>query len=98
VKNDNIQEIRIDESGRLCITPEKENFAYIYRTAMEVHWDEKGLFLYSPKPREWSYFDWYVQILAAAKDGSCQLYLTDKTFWVNIPASLKEQILRHVHS
>jgi hypothetical protein len=98
VKNDNIKEIRIDGSGRLCIMPEREIFSLVYRTTMEVHWDQKELFLYSPKPREWLYFDWYLQILAAAKECNCELHLTDNTSWVDIPTSLKEQILLHVRS
>ena len=65
---------------------------------MEVNREERELFLYSPKPREWSYFDWYLQILAAAKECNCQLSLTDKTEWINIPASLKEQISLHVRT
>jgi hypothetical protein len=98
VKRDNIKEIKIDDSGRLCITPEKEKFAIVFMAEMEVSWDRKDLFLYSPKPREWSYFDWYLQILTAAKKCNCQLYLTDKTSWVSIPIALKEQILGHVYS
>jgi hypothetical protein len=98
MKSDNIQEIKIDDSGRLCITPEKEKVAIVFMAEMEVSWDVKGSFLYSPKPREWSYFDWYLQILAAAKECNCQLSLTDKTSWVDIPIALKEQILGHVYS
>jgi hypothetical protein len=37
MKTDFIKEIKIDESGRLCIFPEKEKFALIYRSAAEVH-------------------------------------------------------------
>jgi len=98
MRQDGIKEIGIDDTGRLCIMPEEVKFSLIYRTAMEVHWDERGLFLYSPKPREWSYFDWYLQILAAAKECNCRLSLTGKTVWINIPSSLKQQILLHVHS
>jgi hypothetical protein len=29
-------------------------------------WDPWGQFLYSPKPREWSYAKWFQQITAAA--------------------------------
>ena len=48
MKTDFIKEIKIDESGRLCIFPEKEKFTLIYRSAAEVHWDNDHLFLYSP--------------------------------------------------
>ncbi|WP_374950470.1 hypothetical protein [Mucilaginibacter sp.] len=98
-KHDNIKEIRIDKLERLCVMPDEQNFSFIWRSAMEVHWDEKGKFLYSPKPREWSYFDWYRQILDATKDEyGCCLVLTNETSWIDIPIALKEQILSYVHS
>ena len=90
---DSIKEIKIDDLGRLCITPEKERFDLIYRAAAEVHWDNNNHFLFSPKPREWSYLDWYGQILGVVKDEyGCKLSLTDSTTWVNIPPSLMQQI------
>jgi hypothetical protein len=93
MKTDFIREIKIDDTGRLCITPEKEDFSFIYRSAMEVHWDAKEKFLYSPKPREWSYFDWYLQIIAAAKDEyGCALSVNKSTMWQNVPDFLKQQI------
>lgn len=95
MKTDHIREIKIDEQGRLCITPKATDFSLIYRSAMEVYWDENGKFLYSPKPREWSYFDWYLQILSATLDCSCMLFLTEKTVWSNVPDELKHQIASH---
>ena len=90
---DNIIEIGIDKKERIYIKPEKEHFEFIYRAAAEVGWDVKEYFLYSSKPREWTYFDWYRQIIMATKDEyGCQLVLTDKTQWTNIPNELKDQI------
>ncbi|WP_431311605.1 hypothetical protein [Pedobacter albus] len=54
---ENILEIGIDKLERLYIKPEKLSFVLIYRSATEVHWDSNGHFLYSPKPREWTYLD-----------------------------------------
>ncbi|MFM7895444.1 MAG: hypothetical protein ACKO8L_05815, partial [Flavobacterium sp.] len=56
---DEIIEIGIDELERLYIKPKKEKFTLIYRTATEVHWDNEKHFLYSPKPKDWTYLDWY---------------------------------------
>lgn len=50
---DKILEIGIDDKERLFIKPNKERFTLIYRTATDVHWDNNGPFLYSPKPRKW---------------------------------------------
>jgi len=90
---DTILKIEIDNLDRLCIYPNIEKFTMIWRSAKEVHWDNKG-FLYSPKPREWTYFDWYRQILGVVKDEyGFSLLLTEKTVFVNIPIVLKEQII-----
>ena len=62
MEKDNIIRIEIDDSGRLHLKPEKTKFTLIYRTATEVHWDDKKLTLYSPMPRDWSYSDWYCHI------------------------------------
>jgi hypothetical protein len=68
----------------------------IYRTATEVHWDNNGLFLYSPKPREWTYFDWFRQItIVTETECSCKLILTDVTEWTNISDELKQQIIEY---
>ncbi len=94
LKTDVIISIEIDDLGRLRIYPEKEEFALIYTTATEVHWDGKGRFLYSPKPREWSYFDWYKQITSVVKEVcNCELLLNSNTRFDNLPENLLNQIL-----
>lgn len=91
--NENITEIGIDLKGRLYIKPFKVKFTMIYRSAAEVHWDNTQLFLYSPKPREWSYFDWFKHIVSLIKtDYGCNLILTDKTRWNNIDKKLRKQM------
>ena len=90
---DNIIEVGIDNKERIYIKPETNDFEFIWRDASEVSWDDKNKVLYSPKPKEWTYFDWYRQIILATKgEYGCQLVLTDKTQWINIPDELKEQI------
>ena len=94
LKTDVIISIEIDDLGRLCIYPEREEFASIYRTATEVHWDGKGCFLYSTKPREWSYFDWYKHITSVVKEEcNCELLLNGNTRFINLPENLLNQIL-----
>ena len=94
MRQDSILEISIDENGRLQIRPEKEKFGLIYRSATEVHWDSKGLFLYSPRPREWTYLDWYKQIVSTIwTEYSCKLNLKNETSWTLIPKELKQSII-----
>jgi hypothetical protein len=93
-RQDEIIEVGIDENERIFIKPKSEYFSSIYRTSTEVHWDEKGLFLYSAKAREWSYYDWYRHITnVAEKEYNCKLRLTPRATWTNIPDDLKKQII-----
>ena len=92
MQKDQIKEIGIDDKGRLYVKPRLMKFPYIYREAMDVHWDEEGKHLFSPKPREWRYLDWFKQIISAAKEQSCTLVITEDTIWVNIQNSLKLEI------
>ncbi len=95
MEKDEIIKIAIDQEERLLVKPKLKSFPYMYREAMEVHWDNEGKFLYSPKPKKWSYLDWYAQILKAAKEQSCLLSITDGKEWVNIPKELKDEILNY---
>ena len=92
---DIIIEVGIDDLERLYIVPEKKSFSLIYRTATEVHWDSKGKFLYSPKPREWSYLNWYKHIVGVVDtECGCKLILSANTKWTNVPDELKDKILQ----
>lgn len=92
---DHIVSVEIDEKGRLCVAPATQDFALIYRAAMEVEWDPVRNCLCSPKPREWSYPMWFRQILAAAADEyGVRLRLTPKTIWTHIPEEVRLKMLR----
>lgn len=93
--SDEIIEIGIDDLERLYIKPKVQKFTLIYRTATEVHWDAKNSFLYSPKPKDWTYLDWYKHITKVTKDEcSCELLLNDNTIFININSDLKNEILK----
>lgn len=84
---DKIAEVAIDCEGRLLIFPASNKYPMIYREAVEVHWDSDGRFLYSPKPREWSYFHWFKHIIDVAGG----LSLTSDTRWTNVPEDLRHE-------
>ena len=93
MKFDNITEIGIDSSERLYIIPQKEEFSMIWRSAAEVHWDTVKQCLYSPKPREWSYYQWFCHIVDIVKDEyGCGLLVTNGTKWSNVPDQLRNEI------
>lgn len=89
---DHIDEVRIDPDGRLIVCPRSARFPYVYREAMEVHWDSSGNFLYGPRPREWSYLDWFRHILKAASIQECTLLVDDSTRWSNVPDDLRAEM------
>ena len=93
MEKDLIAEVGIDKTGRLYIVPSSSVFPYIYREAMEVDWDENGNFLYSPVPREWTYLDWFKQIINAVKEQGYILVISNATKWSNVPEPLKREIL-----
>ena len=93
IKQDRILVVKIDELGKLHIKPEVEIFSMIQRTATEVHWNIDKLTLYSPKPRDWNYLDWYLHIInVVKKECFVNLNLTSDTEWINIPNELKIDI------
>lgn len=93
-RKDTIIEIGIDQMERLYIKPHNIQFSLIYRTATEVHWDNEKKFLYAPKPRVWSYFDWYKHIINVVENECmCKLIITELTLWTNISIELKQEIL-----
>ncbi len=91
---DCISEISIDDEERLRVYPRSTTYDQIYRSATEVRWDAQEKYLYSPKPREWSYLDWYAQIVKAVKSeyGNI-LIIDDKTQWKRISEGTKRQII-----
>jgi len=91
---DEIAEIVIDAAGQLHVVPASHAFPYIYREAMEVHWDPERHSLYSPPPREWSYSRWFQQILVAAREQGCELYPNAGTIWRNVAESTRAEFLQ----
>ena len=96
MEKDSITEVGIDEKGRLYIMPLKLKFPFIYREAMEIHWDDSANYLYAPPPLRsqlatpsW----WFFQIISAAKEQSCELQLEPNTKWNNVPPDIKKEIV-----
>ena len=90
--SDRIAKIAIDDARRLRVQPATAEFPQIYREAMEIRWDAADRCLVSPVPREWSYSDWFRQILSAAREQGSALEIDSETRWQNIPLSLRRQL------
>ena len=94
MRQDSISQVEIDKMSRLHIVPASETFPYIWREAMEVHWDDERQSLYGPQPREWSQTRWLRQILDAARAQGCELRITEATRWVGVDSSIKADLVR----
>jgi hypothetical protein len=93
MSEDSIAEVGIDDEGQLYVRPSSMSFEHIWRAAMEVHWDPSRRRLFGPKPRRWTYVDWFNQIVAAAADEyGTRLRLTSETAWSNVPDPLRAEI------
>jgi hypothetical protein len=93
MRTDKIAEVGIDAEGSLWVKPASTTFPYIYREGREVRWDARRLRLYSPKPREWSYVDWFHQIRDAAREHGVELALGPATSWSGISPELRQLLI-----
>ena len=67
--------------------PDK-TFRFVYRAAMEIRWDEEMQDFYAPTPKDWSYSDWFKQILAAVRSElGVHLRVVPSTVWKNVPTA-----------
>ncbi len=98
---ENIEIIKIEmlATKELSVTPISncnDTFQFIYRAATGVTWNEKMQYFMSPIPREWSHFDWYVNIVnSVASEIGVNLLITPKTKWHNIPNELQDKIISY---
>jgi hypothetical protein len=90
-----VADISIDEDGRLRIRPRQaeEIFQYVYRAAAEIHRDGDQACFATPKPREWSYLQWfqYARVVIRSELGR-DFELNGRTTWANIPDVLRAEI------
>jgi len=88
-----IAEVGISQDGKLYVRPDKQDFSYIYRAAMEIDWNASQSVLFSPRSGEEPSSFLFGRILAAAADEyGIRLKIDAETTWSNIPQSLRLQI------
>jgi hypothetical protein len=90
-----VADISIDEDGRLRIRPRQAEdiFQYVYRAAAEIQWDGDQACFATPKPREWSYLQWFQHArIAIRSELGRDFELDARTTWANIPDVLRAEI------
>jgi hypothetical protein len=95
---DSIAEIGIDEKRQLFARPSTARFPYIYREALDIHWEPKGDYLYATEPSDWNYLECFQHIIGAAAVQRYDLHLAPSTAWSNVPAELSAQIRQWFYS
>ena len=98
MKTDLIDEVGIDQKGRLYVRPRDCTFPFIYREGMEVNWDADNGHLYGPPPRTWDYIRWYRQIILAASNQGVVLNHHPETAWSSVPEALRNEIINFDHN
>jgi hypothetical protein len=94
VTEEHIDEIGIDEDGRLYVRPRQRTFPFIWRAAMGIEWDPSRSALLGPKPpNDWSYLQWFTQIVdAASGEYGVRLKISTGTVWTNVPDAIRHEI------
>lgn len=96
MKHVEIVKISILNSGELEVRPIenwKNLFQFIYRAATGVHWNEKTQSFFTPKPKQFSYSEWYENIISSvSSEIGVKLETTHRTTYKNIPKTLKEKL------
>jgi len=92
-----ISEIWIDSDGHLCARLADASLAltHIHRaSASGVRWDDRIRAVCSPIPRDWSYVDWFVQIVKDARsEYGIELRLSDSANWRDISSDSRAAII-----
>jgi len=82
--------------GRLGVFPEvpKPIYQYVYRAAAGVSWDNSLGCFQSTVPREWTYGDWYGQIVSVVRSElGVRLQLSPSAIFDGGSESFREDIL-----
>jgi len=96
MESDEIIEIGINRSNQIYVKPKSHNFSQIYRAAREVNWDRLNSYLHSPSDlKNWNHFKWFRHIIFVIKtEANCNLLITEKTIFINIPEELIVEITK----
>ena len=83
-----IEEIEIDQMGRLLVRPELvggESYAMIYRAANGLRWDSKEKAIRASEPERWTHSELLHHVVRALA-GECgtTLQVSDSTRWINV--------------
>lgn len=91
-KVDFIDAVGIDLDGPLWLRPRTASFPMVCREGREVQWNREERHLYAPKPRQWTYVDWFRHVLSTASEQGVELWLTPETEWVCIDEELRREL------
>ena len=92
MKSVSIAQIQIGPTGALGVTPESENFSYIWRDATGVRWDNRAKSLFTIY-NDISPIEGFKLILSSAKNEyGVSLSVVDTPIFINVPVEIRAQI------
>jgi hypothetical protein len=94
VREEQISEVAIDDSGRMLLKPSDTLFGDLHTAgAWGFRWDEPTQSLAIPQPREWTYCDWFDHVVKIiGSEYGVELKLTPQTRWTSVPSSVRGEI------
>ncbi|WP_127347363.1 hypothetical protein [Pseudidiomarina mangrovi] len=92
-----VNSIEVLDTGELFLGLEgrgKPMYQHVYREAAGVYWDETRSGFKSTPMKDWSYSQWYKQIVAIVRYIGVELALADDVTWSGVSEEEKAEIER----
>jgi hypothetical protein len=94
MRDELIAELTLDDAGRLLLKPAESSFDDLHMAgAWGFRWDEPTSSLAIPRPREWSYRDWFEHVVTIiGSEYGVHLKVGPDTQWVAVPSTVRDDI------
>lgn len=94
MRDELIAEVALDDVGRLLLKPAQTLFDNLHTAgAWGFRWDAPTTSLAIPKPKEWTYRDWFEHVVRIiGSQYGVHLKVGPDTRWTAVPASVRDEI------
>ena len=85
--------VEIDSKGRMRLYPVEAAYDFIYRAAAGVDWDKEGRFLHARELGDWTYPEYFGQIVSAVASEYGDVLKTESgTKWIGVSDIIRQEI------
>lgn len=94
MRDELISEVTVDDAGRMLLKPASTLFDDLHTAgAWGFRWDEPTQSLAIPRPKEWTYRDWFEHVVKIiASQYGVHLRVGAQTQWTAVPLPVREEI------